>query len=164
MDFQDFAADQWSEVPELLASLYCIVARLEALFPGRKFTPDGHLVGSIGEVLAARMFNLRPLGASTPEHDAATADGRTRVQIKLTQGKKSVALRAEPEHLLVLRLDSDRSVEVVYNGRGDEPWSAAGKKQSNGQREVSLSKLRSLNAEVPCPEHLPLCNEVNLGR
>ncbi len=38
----------WTEVGGLLASLYPIVDRLELLFPGRKFTPDGHLMGSIG--------------------------------------------------------------------------------------------------------------------
>ena len=31
--------DHWTEVGELLASLYRIVERLEVLFPGRKFTP-----------------------------------------------------------------------------------------------------------------------------
>ena len=80
-----------------------------------------HLVGSIGEAVAARMFDLRLLPASTPEPDATTADRQTLVQIKLTQGKRGVALRAEPKHLLVLRLDPDLSVEVVYNGRGVAP-------------------------------------------
>jgi len=46
----------WAEVRALLDSLYGSAERLEALFPGRKFTLDGHLVGSIGEVIAAYMF------------------------------------------------------------------------------------------------------------
>ena len=54
----------------LLASLYGIVDRLETLFSSRKFTPDGHLVGSIGEVIAAHMFGLTLLPASYPDHDA----------------------------------------------------------------------------------------------
>jgi len=40
-------------VPDLVGRLYEIVSELEALFPGRHFTPDGHLVGSLGEVMAA---------------------------------------------------------------------------------------------------------------
>lgn len=164
MENQEIEADRWSEVPALLGSLYQVVDRLEALFPRRKFTPDGHLVGSIGEAVAARMCDLRLLPASTPEHDATTADGRTQVQIKLTQGKRGVALRAEPEHLLVLRLDSDLSVEVVYNGRGRAPWSAAGKKQSNGQRAISLAKLRNLSGAVPEAHRLPIRKEVVLHR
>jgi hypothetical protein len=37
-------------LPPQVAAIYCAVEELEALYPGRKFTPDGHLVGSIGEV------------------------------------------------------------------------------------------------------------------
>ncbi len=49
------------EVPRLIGRLYDIVDRLEELFPGRKFTPDGHLVGSIGEVIAANLYDLELL-------------------------------------------------------------------------------------------------------
>jgi len=40
-------------LPPPVAAIYRAVTELEALYPGRKFTPDGHLVGSIGEVVAA---------------------------------------------------------------------------------------------------------------
>ena len=164
MDNQEFKEGGWSEVPALLTSLYRVVNRLEELFPGRKFTPDGHLVGSIGEALAARMFNLTLLKASTAEHDATSSDGQTMVQIKLTQGKRGIALRAKPEHLLVLRLAPDLSVEVVYNGPGHSPWAAAGKIQSNGQRPVSLTRLRDMQGKICNSKRLPLCNEVDLRR
>ncbi len=49
------------EVPRLIGRLYDIVDRLEELFPGRKFTPDGHLIGSIGEVIAANLYGLELL-------------------------------------------------------------------------------------------------------
>jgi hypothetical protein len=35
-------------LPEPVARIYKATAALEALYPSRKFTPDGHLVGSIG--------------------------------------------------------------------------------------------------------------------
>lgn len=155
-------ADPWGEVPSLLADLYRIVGRLEELFPGRKFTPDGHLVGSIGEAVAARMFGLSLLNAATEAHDAETADGGTLVQIKMTQRNRGVGLSAEPEHLLVLRLATDRSVEVVYNGRGRAPWSAAGKMQKNGQRPILLSRLRALDGEVAASERLLQRNQLDL--
>lgn len=144
------------EVSALLADLYRVVDRLEALFPGRKFTPDGHLIGSIGEVVAAQMFGLTLLPPSTAKHDAKATDGRF-VQIKLTQGDR-IALRAEPQQLLVLTLNRDLDLEVVYNGRGCEVWSAAGRKQSNGQRQVSLSKLRTIDKAVPEQDRLPLAH------
>lgn len=35
---------------EIIRELYKITAELEEKYPGRRFTPDGHLIGSIGEV------------------------------------------------------------------------------------------------------------------
>ena len=153
--------EEWSEVGVLLGDLYHIVNRLEELFPGRKFTPDGHLVGSIGEALAKHMFGLCLLPASAAGHDAMTADGRTKVQIKLTQGK-SIALRSEPEHLIVLRLDPDLAVEVVYNGRGATVWPKAGKLQSNGTRPISVSMLREINSAISDTDHLTVLNEIDM--
>ena len=155
---------RWSEVSTLLGDLYSIVARLKALFPGRKFTPDGHLVGSIGEAMAAYMFDLHLLSAAEPRHDATTANGQTRVQIKLTQGKRRVALGSKPEHLLVLQLATDLSVKVVYNGLGQGPWSAAGRMQKNGQRPISLSKLSAIDRNVPDSKRLPVRNKLDLRR
>lgn len=153
--------DRWHEVSELLASLYDIVARLEELFPGRKFTPDGHLVGAIGEVIAAQMFDLDLLPSSTPSHDAMTGDGR-RVQIKLTQGTGRVALRSEPDFLLVFRLAPDRSIEVVYNGPGQQPWDKSGKMEKNGQRFISLPRLRNIDSAVRDANRIARSREINL--
>ena len=58
------------KVPGLVGELYALVAQLEALFPGRRFTPDGHLVGSIGEVIAAHRYGLDLLPHSAQGHDA----------------------------------------------------------------------------------------------
>lgn len=147
--------DQWLEVGKMLTELYSIVGRLGELFPGRKFTPDGHLVGSIGEEIAAHMFALRLLPTGEPRHDAEASDGR-KVQIKFTQLNNSVGLRgeSEPEHLLVVRLTPKRCIDVVYNGPGRVPWSKAGEKQSNGQKWISLNRLRELDAEVSDQERL----------
>lgn len=150
--------NRWEEVRELLSLLYQIVGRLEIIFPGRKFTPDGHLVGSIGEVIAAYMFELKLLPSSFPNHDAEAMDGR-KVQIKFTQGTSKVALRGKPEHLLVLRLSQNRTVEIVYNGGGKAAWDAAGKMQENGQRPISLSRLR--NISVPSSEQLLQSHSIN---
>ena len=43
---------------EKIRELYRITAELEEKYPGRRFTPDGHLVGSIGEVYAAEKYGL----------------------------------------------------------------------------------------------------------
>jgi hypothetical protein len=136
----------WREVAGLLDELYRATDRLEEIFPGRSFTLDGHLVDSIGEVIAAYMFDLKLSRASRLAHDALAAHGR-RVEIKLTQGQ-SAAIRHPPDHLLVLHRPKGGPVRVVYNGPGDAPWDQAGKKQSNGQRTISLRKLAVLDQLV----------------
>jgi hypothetical protein len=141
-------------VPELVQRLYAIVRELETHFPGRPFTPDGHLVGSIGEVLAAHRYELELLPCSTQGHDARTVDGRL-VQIKATQAS-SVAMRSCCEHLLALHLLPDGSTEEVYNGPGLLAWNAAGAMQKNGQRAISLSRLRRLMNDVRNIDRLPL--------
>ena len=88
------------DLSEKIRNLYAIVNDLETAYPGRRFTLDGHMIGSIGEVIAAESFGLSLLPNSTPEHDATAYDGRL-VQIKATQ-RERIALSACPEHLLVL--------------------------------------------------------------
>ena len=140
-------------VPELVRKLYALVAEFESLFPGRAFTPDGHLVGSIGEVVAAYMYGLSLHPASAESHDATAPNGRL-VQVKATQGK-SVALRAEPEHLVVLLLQQSGEALEVYNGPGALVWQQCGAMQKNGQRPISLTKLRALMTSVQQSKRLP---------
>ena len=147
----------WRKVARYLDDLYGASEGLEGMFPGRKFTLDGHLVGSIGEVVAAYMFDLDLNPASTQGHDAKTSDGRD-VEIKLTQGK-SVAIRHEPEHLIVLQRAKGQQVRVVFNGPGAIVWNAAGKMQKNGQRPIGLSKLSTLAESVPPAAQLPIHRE-----
>lgn len=139
--------------PELIRELYRIVAELEQMFPGRHFTPDGHMVGSIGECLAAYYYPLDLHRASFPEHDGVCA-GRN-IQIKATQ-RSSIELKGEVEHLLVIRLDRSGGFEVVYNGPGAPVWEELKKKraQRNGYRHISLSRLRSIMSSVPDAQRL----------
>ena len=43
------------KLPCLIGELFRIVDNLNKLFPEKPFTPDGHLVGSIGEVISLRL-------------------------------------------------------------------------------------------------------------
>lgn len=144
----------WEEVRGLLDQLYDATEKLEKLFPGRKFTLDGHLVGSVGEVVAAYMFGLELNPASTKGHDAISADGRF-VEIKFTQAK-SIAIRHQPEHLLVLRRPKGETISVVFNGPGTIAWDAAGAMQRNGQRPIGIGKLVSLDEQISDAKRLPL--------
>ena len=138
--------DNIERIPELVSRLYEIVAELEQLFPERRFTPDGHLVGSIGEVLACHHYDLELLQASQQNHDATAKDGR-RVQIKITQ-RASVGLRDKPQHLVVLQLAADGTAREVFNGPGRTAWEAAGHMQRNGQKAIGIARLRDLMTQV----------------
>lgn len=142
------------QVASLVKRLYEIVGELGTLFPGRKFTPDGHLVGSIGEVLAATRYQLELLPASAKTHDARDSAGRW-VQIKATQGS-SVGISSEPDFLLVLKLNKDGQIEEVYNGPGKPAWEATGKGSRTGQRPISLRKLKTLMQSVSSSERVPV--------
>lgn len=142
-----------SQIAEKIREIFRIANELERMYPGRHFTPDGHMVGSIGEVIAAEEYGLKLFEASHPVHDARAKDGKL-VQIKATQGDR-IAISECPEHLVVLKIDRDGGFEEVYNGPGDIAWSLVGKRQKTGQCHVSLAKLRAAMAEIPECGRLP---------
>lgn len=96
-----------------IKQLFNIVNDLEKTFEGRKFTLDGHIIGSIGEVMASYHYNLSLLPNSNEKHDAIDSNNRL-IQIKTTQGK-SIGISREPEFLLVLYLDriTGKATEVI---------------------------------------------------
>ncbi len=141
-------------LPLLVRDLYRIVGELEAMFPGRRFTPDGHMVGSLGECLVAHYYGITLHPASHPGHDGIW--NGLHVQIKTTQGD-SVAFRSEPQHLIVIRLDKQGGFEEIYNGPGGPTWDLVRHKPkpSNGQLQVSLASLRKLMVGVTANARVP---------
>ncbi len=134
--------------PILLGNVYAAVDELERMFPGRHFTPDGHMVGSIGEAMAAYYYGITLFTASAKGHDGKV-DGRL-VQVKATQAKR-ISISSEPEFLLVLKIARDGSFKEIYNGPGGIVWALVSHKPrpKNGQYQVSLSMLTRLMGSVP---------------
>ena len=111
----------------------------------RPFSPDGHLVGSFGEVVAAELLNLTLMPPSNDGYDAIDDQGR-RVEIKATT-RTSIGLSASgtrAERLVVVVVDGDGETEVAYDGPRAPAWDAAGKPKKNGQRRISVSTLKKL--------------------
>lgn len=71
--------------PELIREMYGVVDQLELMFPGRPFTPDGHMVGSLAECFAEYYYGLKLYACSNPGHDAHTDD--CKVEVKATSGR-----------------------------------------------------------------------------
>src|SRR5712664_715243 len=139
--------------PQLLRAIYDSVDALEAMFPGRHFTPDGHLVGSLGEALASYHYGIELSGASAQRHDGSC--GEKNVQVKATQGDR-ISLSSEPEYLLVLRLQRDGNFVEEFNGPGGAVWSLVKHKlrPKNGQYQVSLAALRRIMKTVKADDRL----------
>lgn len=138
----------------LVQQLYATVDQLESLFPGRHFTPDGHMVGSIGECLVAEAYQLTLMTASNKGYDAVSQCGK-RVEIKATQAT-SAAFRSEPEHTIVIQIKRDGTFDEIFNGPGDVVWNQFSDKPppSNGQYQISLNKLRALQLTIDKSQQL----------
>ena len=139
---------------KLVRSLYEITAKLKELHPHRNFTPDGILVGSLGEVLAEFHYKLSPLNTGTKGHDCSL-NGRL-VQIKTTQ-RESIQIGEPCEHLIALKLMPDGTANEVFNGPGSLVWNLVKDKPlpKNGLYAVRLNKLRSLMQSVPATQRVP---------
>lgn len=137
-------------IKQKLSALLSIVDELEKRFPGRKFTLDGHLLGSLGEAIAADFYNIDLAPTGTKTHDGK--QGNKNVQIKITQGD-SVNINDVPDYLLVLFLDKQKGeIYEVYNGPC--VWLRDCKKTKNGWYTRTLTKLYKENIRVRDDERL----------
>ena len=145
VEYIPYSAEKMDGIKDKVQRLIGIVNELEEDFPGRHFTLDGHLVGSIGEVIASYYYGISLYTASMPAHDGEV-DGK-KVQIKITQ-QEDIVINEEPEYLLVLYLTKKGDVYEVYNGRGKAPWESASKRDSHNNRHMRVNKLMGLDATV----------------
>lgn len=146
------------KIQALVKQLYATVNELEKMFPGRHFTPDGHMVGSLGECLVADAYCLTLKAASNKGHDAVTDSG-LQVEIKATQSK-SVAFRSQPQHAIIIKILPNGTFEEIYNGPGALVWEQFKDKglPSNGQFQISITKLSRLNQSVAQADRVPRAN------
>ena len=137
------------EAKRKIVELYKITDQLRAIFPHKPFTPDGHLVGNLGEVLAAYYYGLTLVdSAIRSSFDALSEDGK-QVQIKATQREGTIGMRSQSQWLLVILIHRNADIEEIYNGPGEIPWNAIAFKQtSNGQKQISVAHLRKLQGQV----------------
>lgn len=140
-----YSKEKMEKIQKRVQELISIVRELEADFPGRHFTLDGHLVGSIGEVMAAYYYGIELYKASVIAHDGEI-NGR-KVQVKITQ-QDNVVINNVPEHLIVLYLKKDGQVFEVYNGPGKPAWDIASKRDNHNNRHMMINKLMQLDQTI----------------
>lgn len=154
---QEYGNENIKSLKEKVCELLRIVDKLESEFEGRKFSLDGHLLGSIGKVFAKYIYDIDLAKASNKLHDGEV-DGRN-VQIKITQ-IDSVDIKGVPDYLIVLFLKKDtQEIYEVYNGPGELALEGS---KLNGNREYnkSLNVLIKKDSLVSEPERIPAKNNV----
>ncbi|MCX8500765.1 MAG: hypothetical protein ORO03_03585 [Alphaproteobacteria bacterium] len=133
-------------LPCEVKELYKIVKKLEEKHPGRKFTLDGHLVGSLGEVIAAEHFNLKLCAQSNKGFDAVDNDNN-KWEIKLTQGKR-VTFYHNCDNLIVLKINPPNyeEAEVIFCGNSSMLEIEKRINQNNRQVTISLNEIKKLGS------------------
>lgn len=159
-DILEYTEEQINKAYLNIKELLNIVGDLEDSFPGRHFTLDGHLVGSIGEIMAAYYYGIELYEASAPTHDGKTNDGKE-VQVKITQQDR-VVINEEPEYLIVLFLNrSTGEISEIYNGAGAMPWETAYIYQKHNTRYMMVSKLIEMDKSVSIEDRIPMVHKIN---
>ena len=146
--------EKMDAIRDKVQQLITIVNELEKDFPERHFTLDGHLIGSIGEVLAKYHYGIELEKASNKLHDGRTPDGRE-VQIKITQ-QDNIVIAGEPVSLIVMYLTHSGEVYEVFNGPGSVAWKCVGKKDSHNNYHMLVNKLMELDTEVDPKERIEM--------
>jgi Family of unknown function (DUF6998) len=130
----------------LVNDIYAICDQLNKMYPDRKFTPDGHLLGSIGDVQAAEVLNLELVPQSTKGHDAISS-GKWKVEIK-TASRGSIAFQAAGGNARYLVVMDPRTGKPLWIGSYPLALGKALTAQKNGQRTLALSALQRLPQET----------------
>ena len=156
-----YTAEKMDGIKDKVQQLIGIVKELEKDFSGRHFTLDGHLVGSIGEVMASYYYGIELYTASAVAHDGEV-DGK-QVQIKITQ-QEDIVINHEPEYLIALYLNKNGCVYEIYNGPGKAPWDSASKRDSHNNRHMRVNKLMELDSHVEPDKRIKTIHQIEKMR
>ncbi len=147
----EYSSEKIEKIRKKYQKMVSIVAELEKEFPGRHFTLDGHLIGSIGEVMAAYHYGIKLHGSGAETHDGTV--GKKEVQIKITQ-QDSVVISGKPDYLIVIYLTKQGDIYEVYNGPGTEPWETAYTRKGYKTRYMRVNRLMELDKQVKAKDRI----------
>ena len=134
------------------------VLKREFLDKSDGFTLDGRMVGDIGEVIAAEVFQIKLHEGVAKYYDAvATYDSNVNVQIKATF-KSSLTYNHDPDYFIGIKLFENGDFRVVYNGPGRYIANTYSHRKGIGKNLLSfpISKLAELSAGIPEGERILL--------
>ena len=147
------------EFKKKIAAIYEIANELGREFNISKCTPDGHLLGAIGQIAAKIAFDLQ-FGSEKTEHNCTWSDQNKiiNVQVRCT-GRGSVAIRKEPEYLIALEVSETGKIYLLYNGPGKYVWERI-KHQKRSQKYASRNQLTEAQYEVGSTIQIPISHNL----
>ena len=130
-----------------ISEIFGIANELGRAFNITKCTPDGHLLGAIGQIAAKIAFGLK-LGSALEGHNCTWSDGDRILDIQVgCTGRDSIAIRKEPKYLIALEIAEEGKIYLLYNGPGKYVWEKI-ERQKQSQKYASKKQLRDAQMEV----------------
>lgn len=149
-------------ISDAIKQLLQVVKQLQQVYPAKKFTLDGRLVGDLGEVIAETAYNIKLHDDLRKHHDARATDGR-QVQIKATM-KASLTFPCDhiPDYYLGIKIHPDGTFTEIFNGPGSLAWEAVKNRQptKTNVHNIAINALMHLNETVPSRDRIPRRVEV----
>ncbi len=144
-----------SEFKNKIALIYQTASELGSEFNITTCTPDGHLLGAIGQIAAKIAFGLN-FGSNVKGHNCTYSDQNRiiNIQVRCT-GRGSIALRKEPEYLIALEISESGRIYLLYNGPGNFVWEKI-KNQKQPQKYASKNQLKGAQSEVSVKAQIPI--------
>ena len=145
------------KIPEAIKQLLEIVEQLRAVYPTRRFTLDGRLLGDLGEVIAEEAYDIKLYDDSMKHYDAECQD-RRKVQIKATmQTYLTFPCDQVPDYYLGIKIHPDGTFTEVFNGPGSIAWEAVKDRQrtKTNLHTIAVAALAALNERVPPKDKIP---------
>lgn len=147
------------EFKSKIAAIYTIANELGSEFGIDTCTPDGHLLGAIGQIAAKIAFGLQ-FGSEKDEHNCSISHNgkKTNIQVRSTS-RGSIALRAEPEYLVALEISPCGSIMLLFNGPGRYVWEIVNG-QKNLQKYASRNQLIQAQSRAGMNDNLPILDNI----
>jgi hypothetical protein len=133
---------------------------LQGAFPKRLFTPDGRMMGDIGEAIGEIEYQVIVDPKSRKHWDGKREDGCEgcrELQIRATQ-KDETYVKEPPDggYLLVFKIFRDGTWECCYNGSAMRVWGFLAPRNADhtNAKAIKIDELRRLNRDVEGVERI----------
>jgi len=151
-----------------IKKMFLVREELHAAFPKKPFTPDGRMIGDIGEAIAEICYKIIIDDKLRKDWDGTREGGNYKyleVQIKATQ-KDGTYLKKPPHDggLLVFKIFPDKKWKCYYNGSILRVWNYLNLQNpdNTGAKIISLDRLERLDKTIngDAKERIPLRKSV----